>query len=299
MDVLTLDIQFLGLDRVIATYVLRGAGRVVLVDPGPASCLSALRAGLSARGLALGDVTDVLLTHIHFDHAGAAWAFAEAGATVHVHPVGERHLRDPSRLWDSAARIYGDDNMAQLWGEMRPIDAGQLQTWTHEQGARLGTFDVVAYHTPGHAKHHIAWRVGDVLFLGDVGGIQIGDGPVEAPCPPPDIDVPAWHNSLAILRGLDGVRAAYQTHFGLVTPAESWRDALAATGRSLDRWVEAAQEVLKLPEEAQDQAFVTLIEDERAPYPTADAYALANPAHMTLNGLRQYLASRDGGSRGC
>ena len=43
---------------------------------------------MRAAGFAPNDVRHVFLSHIHLDHAGAAWRFAELGATIHVHPRG-------------------------------------------------------------------------------------------------------------------------------------------------------------------------------------------------------------------
>ncbi len=290
MRVDTIDLEFLGLPQVIACYVLTLGDRVLLVDPGPASCLGKLDMGLAALGYTRESISGVLLTHIHFDHAGAAWAFAAAGARVHVHPLGERHLIDPSRLWDSAARIYGADNMIQLWGEMQSIPADKVQVWAHQDSLDLDvSISIVAHHTPGHAKHHIAWQVGDALFLGDVGGIQIGHGPIEAPCPPPDIDVVAWLESLTLLGEIEGIQEAYRTHFGRVS-ASSFTEALDATGRALGAWLKIAEEVLLLPLEERDQAFMAKIEHLRSYFPDwASAYALANPAHMSLGGLQRYI----------
>ena len=65
-----LDLDFLQTPRVIATGVLHASSGVALIDPGPASTLPTLRARLADAGIGLGDVTAVLLTHIHLDHAG-------------------------------------------------------------------------------------------------------------------------------------------------------------------------------------------------------------------------------------
>ncbi|MEP7117707.1 MAG: MBL fold metallo-hydrolase, partial [Acidobacteriota bacterium] len=89
----TLDLQFLGRPRVIATAAIPCDDGVILVDPGPTSCRSALEAGLSEHGFDLGDVRAVLLTHIHFDHAGASGTLAHAypGLPIYVHEVGAKH----------------------------------------------------------------------------------------------------------------------------------------------------------------------------------------------------------------
>ena len=63
------DLNFLGVPRIIATVVLHGPGGVALIDPGPASTLPALRAALEQAGIAMTDLRAILLTHIHLDHA--------------------------------------------------------------------------------------------------------------------------------------------------------------------------------------------------------------------------------------
>src|SRR5215216_6218654 len=102
----------LGYDRVIAAYEVRGT----VVDPGPTTCMETVLAGLGEEPHAL------MLTHIHLDHAGAAGSLVERfpGLRVYVHESGAPHLADPSKLLESAARLYGDD-MERLWGDVLPV----------------------------------------------------------------------------------------------------------------------------------------------------------------------------------
>src|SRR5207249_7493 len=64
----------------------------------------------------------LMLTHIHLDHAGASGTLCERypELVVYVHERGAPHLIDPSKLLESAARLYGDD-MDRLWGEVAPV----------------------------------------------------------------------------------------------------------------------------------------------------------------------------------
>lgn len=290
----TVDLHFMGQAQAIATYLLPHERGVAVVDPGPASCAERFDESLRRHGYAASDITDVFLTHIHFDHAGAAWRLAEAGATVHVHPLGYRHLADPGRLWDSAARIYGVEGMRTLWGEMRPIPEASLRAWGDDERDGLLGGDVLAVHTPGHAKHHIAWLTRGALFLGDVGGVQVGGGPIEPPCPPPDIDLEAWRSSLDKLRRLDGVDTAYRTHFGPVGGPElqALYDAVAA---GLDRWLGYVEATEGQSEEDRLAHFIASVKRERAPFgkDISSAYEWANPAYMSVTGLLRYQALRD------
>src|SRR5438067_1277171 len=83
----------------------------------------------------------IVVTHIHLDHAGGAGTIAERfpSATVWVHERGGRHLADPSRLWASAAQVYGgEDRLAEMFGPMQPIDAGRIRTVTEGDAIDLG-----------------------------------------------------------------------------------------------------------------------------------------------------------------
>lgn len=221
----TLDLQFMGQPRTIASYVLCGGGDVVLVESGPGSTIPALREGLAAHGLQVSDLTHILLTHIHLDHAGAAGQLAkESGATVYVHHVGERHLLDPSRLWRSATRIYGEEGMATLWGEMHPVPAAQLISLKDNDTLPLLGTTVTALDTPGHATHHMSYLVDGLCFTGDVGGVRIpGFDAVRIPSPPPEFQYELWQQSLARIREA-GPSRLFFTHFGEASPASTFLD---------------------------------------------------------------------------
>ena len=70
--IITLDLNFLGRKQAIASYLIPHSSGVVLVECGPGSTLSGLQSALAEQGYTPADVTHVLLTHIHLDHAGAA-----------------------------------------------------------------------------------------------------------------------------------------------------------------------------------------------------------------------------------
>ena len=117
MQVHTIDLQFLGEAAAIAAYAVPDARGITLVECGPYATHANLLAGLKEIGLDPETVHTLLLTHIHFDHAGAAWWWAKKkGTKIYVHPRGYKHMVDPERLYASAARIYGEDRMEQLVG---------------------------------------------------------------------------------------------------------------------------------------------------------------------------------------
>ena len=180
MKIHTLDLGFLDLAEAIAVFVVEGPTGLALVETGPAATLPHLKAALAQHGWQIADFQHVFLTHIHFDHAGAAWAFAEKGATIYVHPLGLPHLAAPEKLYNSARMIYGDA-MDRLWGPMQPIPMAQLRAAGHGEVIEAAGLRFTAWHTPGHAVHHVAW---EVVPVEDTPQIKAPSAPVAPPDPP-------------------------------------------------------------------------------------------------------------------
>lgn len=287
-----IDLQFRGSPRVIAAAVLQGPDGLTLIDPGPASCLPALEAGLAARGLALRDVRHLLLTHIHLDHAGAAGAIAERvpGVRVSVHERGAPHLIDPARLLASATRLYGDQ-MDTLWGPFLPVPAAQVTALKGGERLALAGRTLHVAYTPGHAKHHVSYldEQAGTAYVGDTGGIRVIGDYLIAPTPPPDIDIEVWQQSLDAIDQWQPV-SLFLTHFGEVTPA---RAHLARFRTTLVAQAEAVRAALAAggSGEVGMQAFVEhMRRDARAALPEREARAteLAAPFDQLWQGLERY-----------
>jgi glyoxylase-like metal-dependent hydrolase (beta-lactamase superfamily II) len=209
-----LDTLHLGRPGIIASTLLETDNGPVLFDTGPESTFDNVASELRKLQLAPRDVRHVFLSHIHFDHAGAAWRFAELGATIYVHPRGAPHLIDPAKLVASATRLYGDE-MHRLWGEFAPIPSERVRVLEDNDVVRLAPFEIRAIATPGHASHHHVYHWDDTLFGGDVAGVRLGGGPPAPPFVPPELDIEAWRDSIAKMRTLN-LTKLYLPHFGLV-----------------------------------------------------------------------------------
>ena len=209
-----LDTRQLGRPGIIAATALETADGFALFDTGPESTFDNIAGELRKVGAAPEDVRHVFLSHIHFDHAGSAWRFAELGATVYVHARGARHLIDPAKLVESATRIFGDD-MPKLWGRVAPIPVERLRVLEDGDVVRVGATDVRAIETPGHASHHHVYHWDDNVFGGDVAGVRIGSGPPIPPFVPPELHVESWLESIDKMRALNATRL-YLPHFGVV-----------------------------------------------------------------------------------
>ena len=289
----TLDLHFLNIPQAIAAYLVETTDGPVLIETGPYATFERLQGEIRRAGYDTADVRHVLLTHIHFDHAGAAWALAEQGATVYGHPVGAPHLANPEKLWNSAKRIYQDD-MDRLWGEMRPIKEDQLYKVAHQEVLTFGNTEITAYHTPGHAVHHVAYQINNVIFTGDVGGVCINGGPVEPPCPPPDINVEDWQESIQLLQSLQP-EALYLTHFGRIADVAHHWDTLRKQLINWADWVRSKIEAGQSAEQIvpQFEAYVAnQLRTQGATHEQIKQYEAANPSWMSVAGLMRYWKKR-------
>lgn len=242
----TLDLRFLGQARRIASYLVMSDAGPILIETGPGSTFDRLEEALGEHGVRPGDITDALVTHIHFDHAGAAGLLAEHGATIHVHEFGAQHLIDPSKLLASATRIYGED-MDRLWGRIIAIPAEQVRPVHDGDVLNFGDVQITAIETPGHARHHHAFRMetqrGPVCFAGDAVAEIVPDVPakryVSLPTPPPEFDREQWLASIERLRR-ERFAALYLTHFGRVKSVDEHLDAVAAAIESHSEFIHNA-----------------------------------------------------------
>lgn len=294
MQIETLDLLYQGIPGVIAAYLVSGPDGHLLVETGPGSTLPTLRAGLRERGLVTADIRHVLVTHIHLDHAGAAGWWASQGATVYVHPFGAPHLVDPAKLIASARRIYGD-RMEELWGEILPAPTERVRPVDDGETIAAAGLDLTALETPGHARHHHVYRLGDVAFTGDAAGIRLpGATWVDVPAPPPEFDLERWRETIDRLRR-QRLAALYPTHFGPTPEVAAQLDGLAAAleevvtfvGRMLDEGLERAPMIALYDDWLRRRAARHGVEGE-----LARAFDFANPRAMSVDGITRYWRKR-------
>jgi len=288
--IVTLDLNFQGRSHAIAAFLVRYADGAILIESGPGSTLSALQAGLAKEGLSPRDITHVLLTHIHLDHAGAAGWLAQQGAEIFVHPVGAPHMLNPEKLIASATRIYGD-RMEALWGEFLPVPKFQLKVPNDAEVVKIGALEFLPINTPGHAEHHYSYLFEDILFCGDVGGVRIPGYPyLRVPMPPPELHLERWHESIARLRQETFTRIA-PTHFGIFDDPIWQLDEVEKGLDSASRWLDATMPA-NPPIDELRQSFTDwmMAEGEKIGLDeeVVKAYELANPLGMSADGLLRY-----------
>jgi glyoxylase-like metal-dependent hydrolase (beta-lactamase superfamily II) len=277
-----IDVRHLGREHVICCWQVDD----VLVDPGPESSMDTLLEALDGER-----PRTLLLTHIHFDHAGAAGALVREwpDLEVWVHERGAHHLVDPTRLVASAKRLYGDD-FDRLWGEVVPIPERSLRVLSG--GERQDGWEVA--YTPGHASHHVSYlhRDSGWVFPGDTCGVRLPAGDLLLPpTPPPDIDLDAWSDSLDRIEAWEPERVAI-THFGDYGDVAEHLDRMRT---ALRHWSELAARVDRATYAAELRSAFAAALDEQS----ALAFGQAMPPEDQWLGLNRYFQRvREAGATG-
>jgi glyoxylase-like metal-dependent hydrolase (beta-lactamase superfamily II) len=294
--VAVIDALHLGRPHVVATYLLLG-DEPALVDPGPASTLATVEAGLARHAMGLADLRHVVLTHIHLDHAGATGQIVarNPGVRVHVHTRGAAHLIDPSRLLGSAGQLYGD-RLEHMWGRTIPVPPEAITTFDGGEELRLGRRPLRVFDAPGHAKHHLVWldEESGAAFVGDNLGVRLPLVRLARPAtPPPDVDLEAWARTLDMIGGL-GPRWVALTHWGAYDDVAFH---LADVRERLLRWGELVRAGLSggASEAEQIAALERIARDEVAGLSDLERAAIAQQTgalESSWRGLARYWRKR-------
>jgi glyoxylase-like metal-dependent hydrolase (beta-lactamase superfamily II) len=296
-SITALDDLWMGRPRSIATGLLESDGHRAIVDPGPGSTLETLLQSLRARGLGVGDLNAILLTHIHLDHAGATGALVceNPRLTVYVHKIGAPHVIDPSKLLASAQRLWPNE-LQRLFGETLPVPAENLRILEGGETLTLGSRKVEVVYTPGHASHHVSYfeQTEGVAFVGDTAGVRIeGNSYVMPATPPPDIDLGIWDTSFAAILERKPARL-FLTHFGY---SDNPSEHIQLFRERLHRWAALTAEILQTAasDSAAMDAFMsaTFAEiSQHLPAGEADHYAFSAGLNLSFLGLARYLRKR-------
>lgn len=293
MEIHTLDLEFCGVSGVIASFLVDVDGELALVETGPGSCRDVLLKRLGELKVRPEDIEKVFVTHIHLDHAGGAgWWAAEHGARIYCHERAAVHLVDPTRLIDSARRIY-EDRMEELWGEMIPAPKPLVTVMADEDAVSLGKLKIQALDTPGHARHHHAFAIGGACFAGDVAGVKLeGSGYLSVASAPPQFDPVAYAESIRRLKA-GRFERLFLTHFGEVGDIPAHLDAYASRVNQCHQYVAALRSEGETPGEL-TLNYVNAEHDLALASGMTEAdwqrYELANGAAMGAAGIELYLS---------
>lgn len=292
LSIHTLDLHFQGYQKAIASYLIPHREGAVLIECGPTSTLPRLVDALQEHGYHPEDISDVLVTHIHLDHAGCAGWWADQGARIHVHEVGAPHLIDPSKLLASAGRIYGD-RMDELWGEVPAVPEDQIHPLHDGEKIEINELAIEAVDTPGHAYHHLAYLIGTICFSGDVGGVRIpSSGPrhIRIPMPPPELHLELWKESVKKLQNL-AIKKIAPTHYGIYDDPAWHLDTVLKEIDNASAWMfeimPQSLEVDRLREEFISWATEKSLQAGVKPE-LLEPFEKANPSGMSADGIKRY-----------
>ncbi len=293
--VLLLDTNHMGFTGTVGVYLLPagdGSKSFAIVETGPGSTTNNLKKAIYEAGFDFDNLTHILVTHIHLDHAGAAGALsAQTGAKVYVHELGYRHMHDPTRLIASARRIYRD-KMDMLWGDMVAIPKERLQAL--DGGDRLDILGhkISVIYTPGHANHHVSFVLEDgSIFTGDSAAIKfVGSSIIRPAFPPPELNLDIWPETVSKMLAAKPSRLLL-THFGEVKDAQGHLNALQARH---DKWSNVVLEALRNGKETAEIIEIIKnvgeaeLNEDNAPASVFERHAITSDYEMTTTALVRY-----------
>lgn len=240
----------LGLAGRTGTYVIVEED-LTLIETGPSPSIPYVLDGLKELGLNPSEVKNIIVTHIHLDHAGGAGLLLQEcpNASVIVHPKGARHLADPTRLITGAKAVFGD-KFDQLFDPILPVPVDRLLTKSDGDTLAIGGNRILKFlDTPGHAAHHFSIfdPVSNGIFSGDTTGIKYHaeDGncnftfylPVTSPN---QFDPDAMLHSIGRFRQINA-DAIYFGHFGM---AQDTATVYQQVSDWIPRFVDAGKQAL-------------------------------------------------------
>ena len=269
-----------------ATYLLEG-DELTLVDPGTSHSVPGLLDWFQENSFSLSRLSNILLTHIHLDHAGATGELVEqlADLKVYVHSRGCPHLVDPSDLLESVKQATG--KRFSEYGTLKPIPENRLNPISEKARLKLGSRQILALPTPGHAPHHIVYqdRETGAVFTGDSAGLYLGGELIPATTPP-SFDLEKSILSLNKIKELSPSVLLY-SHFGPGTPPGKMLDEYENV---LREWVDLICELSEKHEKEEELIEVVL---ERKGCWLGEGFE-KEELLMNIRGVKNYLSWKEG-----
>ena len=143
-------------EHMAGCYLVEAESEVAFIEVGTNSSTPRLLKVLEARGWQPEDVTYVIVTHVHLDHAGGAGSLMKLlpNATLLVHPYGARHMIDPAKLEAGSRAVYGDEAFEKVYGQLIPVEEQRTRIMEDGDQVSLGNRQFRFMDAPGHARHH-------------------------------------------------------------------------------------------------------------------------------------------------
>lgn len=280
-DPVLIDSGMMGEAGLQSAWLIPSA-RPVIIDPGPSNRVE--HVDRAVRELGVERLGAIVLTHIHFDHAGGAAELARLnpGARIYVHPRVAGLVADPTRLNEAVTSVWGPST-GELFGYPTAAPEGSVEPIAGGERIDLGGGrELLAIETPGHTRAHLSFldRESDAVFCGDALAIRVEGSPAVRPSTPPsDYDRESMERSVELIRDT-GAGHLLLPHFG---EAGGEPEAMfEATLEALARWHEAFEGLERGPGVAE-----SLVERAEGGLDPAirRRFDLVNPGWLNLEGL--------------
>ncbi|TGL44905.1 MBL fold metallo-hydrolase [Leptospira perdikensis] len=297
-NVLTIDTEYANMHNVASAYLIEEEGRGVVIETNTTHAIPKILKVMDLRGIRPQNLDYVIVTHVHLDHAGGAWALLEAcpNAILLAHPKTAKHLIDPSLLIRSATSVYGKEKFDSLYGEIKPIPKEKIRIMEDGEWLEWEGHSFQFLYTKGHANHHfcIYDKKTNGIFTGDSFGISYphlenGKRFIFPTTTPTDFDF------VEAIRSLDRILEteadiAYLTHFGpiggLKENASDLKDGLTLCKEAISELVNITKgERLSFMESKVEAMIQTLANKHSITLTNADWRLLRLDVNLNAQGL--------------
>ena len=268
--------------QMAACFLVETGSAVAVIETGNAASPDRILKVLKSRGRRPEEISHVIVTHVHLDHAGGAGTLMQRlpQATLVAHPYGARHLIDPSKLEASARAVYGDKKFDEMYGTLLPVPEERVIVMENGDQLQVGGRQLSFMDAPGHARHHFTiwdeatrgWFTGDTFGL-SYRELDTVNGAFIFPT-----TTPIQFDPEALLASIDRMMekkpaCMYLTHFGRVLEIEKLAGDMRSSVQEYvelgERYLASENRTQSIEEAMMDRLFerarahgVTLGEDE-------------------------------------
>ncbi len=211
--------------QMAACYLLETGSALAVIETGNAASVERILKVVQNRGRRPEEISHVIVTHVHLDHAGGAGSLMQhlPQAKLVAHPYAARHLVDPSKLEASARAVYGDARFDEMYGALQPVAKERVLVMEDGDELQVGGRTLCFMDAPGHARHHFTvWdEESDGWFTGDTFGLSYRNLDTENGAFIFPTTTPVQFDPPALLASIDRMMEKdpsnmYLTHFGRV-----------------------------------------------------------------------------------
>jgi len=290
-----------------ACYLLETPVALALVEVGSNHSAHRILEVMKLRGWRPEQVSHVIVTHVHLDHAGGAGKLMQAlpNATLVVHPRGAPHMIDPARLEAGARAVYGDEEYERTYGSLVPVPRERVRIMEDGDTLTVGERELFFLDTPGHARHHFCvWdEQTRSWFTGDTFGISYRDFDTEKGAFVFPTTTPVHFDPEALVISIERLMARspefmYLTHFGRVGDTRRLAGEMKAAVRALSEMGEKHAESRTRRQDIENEMLAWMVGGLRTHGVTmqnSDLLHILRPdISLNTQGIEYWLDHRDG-----